>query len=61
MSVSWSTSQGHYCCVIVTLHLGTALLRASQIYLLQGHMTDMCKAPCQSRLFKNSLMQSCHL
>lgn len=46
MIVSWSTSQGHYCCMIVTLHLGTALLRASQIYLLQGHMTDMCKAPC---------------
>lgn len=61
MIVFWSTSQGLYCCVIVTLHLGTALLRASQIYLSQGHMTDMCRAPCQSHLFKISLTKSCHL
>lgn len=58
MIVHWSTLQGHHCCVTVTLHLGTALPKASQICLLQGYMTD--KAPCQSHLFKN-LTQSWHL
>lgn len=55
MIVCRTTSQGHHCCMRVTLYLGTTLLRASQNWLLQGHMTDMCKAPCQSHLLKNSL------